>query len=356
VATYDRPDDLRQCLQGLLAQISTRSVEIIVIDNHPASGKTPPVVAAFPGVRLVSEARQGVAYARNAGVAASRGEIVVTVDDDVTAPPDWLERLLCPFVRSDVLAVTGNVLPLDLATRAQQIFEIYGGLGRGYYRFEVDRDWFEQSWKRAVSTWLLGGTANSAYRARIFADPAIGLMDEALGPGMPSGVGEDIYLFYKVLKAGGTIHYEPTAYVWHRHRREFPALRRQLYNYSKGFVSYHLTTLFNDRDYRALHALFVVLPVHRLKQIWRWCRGDRTYPASLIAAEIRGNLMGAWSLWRSHRIVRRQGRSAPYDPNQNLGARSPRRQGRPVDPPRGREHEHAGQDAAYASRAGSTPQ
>ena len=314
VATYDRPADLQNCLQGLLAQLSPRSVEIIVVDNHPDSGQTAPIVAKFPSVKLVNEPRQGVAYARNAGIAVSQGEIIVTVDDDVSLPPDWLERLLAPLARADVWAVTGNVLPLELETDAQQIFEEYGngGLGRGFQRFEVNREWFERSWIYAVPTWELGGTANSAYRATLFSDPTIGLMDEALGPGMPSGVGEDIYLFYKILKAGGTICYEATAYLWHKHRRDLSALRRQLYNYSKGFVAYHLTTLLNDRDGRALVTLLIFLPLYHLKQILRWLNGDRFYPLSLIGVEIQGNLAGLVSLWQSRQTVRRQGKSGPY--------------------------------------------
>lgn len=316
VATYDRPDDLQNCLRGLLAQVSPRSIEIIVVDNHPASGLTAPVMAAFSTVKLVNEARQGVAYARNAGIAASRGEIIVTVDDDVTVPPDWLEKLLAPFARADVMAVTGNVLPVELDTDSQQLFEQYGngGLGRGFNRFEVNRTWFERSWMHAVPTWELGGTANSAYRASVFCDPGIGLMDEALGPGMPSGVGEDIYLFYKILKAGGTILYEPTAYLWHKHRRDLSALQRQLYNYSKGFVSYQLTTLLRDYDYRSLVTLFLFLPLHHLKQFLQWLKGNRVYPVSLIGLEIAGNLAGAWSLWRSRQRVHRTGRSSPYVP------------------------------------------
>lgn len=333
VATYNRPDDLPNCLRGLVAQRSTRPIEIIVVDNYPA-GTASAVLANFPTVKLVNEARQGVAYARNAGIAASRGEIIVTVDDDVTLPPDWLEKLLAPFARPDVMAVTGNVLPLELETPAQRIFEEYGngGLGRGFSCFEVNRDWFERSWLFAVPTWELGGTANSAYRASLFSNPAVGLMDEALGPGMPSGVGEDIYLFYKILKAGGTIRYEAPAYGWHKHRRERTALKRQLYNYSKGFVAYHLTTLLRDQDYRALVTLLIFLPLYHLKQMLEWLQGKRSYPLSLILLEVRGNLAGAWSLWRSRQLVRRQGHSSPYNPSSSpVSADS-------LDPPRALAH------------------
>lgn len=313
VATYDRPDELRTCLRCLMAQRSPRPVEIIVVDNHPASGLTPPVVVAFPDVVLVSEPRQGLAYARNTGFVVSQGDIVATTDDDVTTPPDWLEKLLAPFVRPDVLAVTSNILPLELETTAQCLFEAYGGLGRGFDVRVADRDWFAR-FGSAVPTWELGATANAAFRAAIFSDPQIGLMDEALGPGMPAGVGEDTYLFYKILKAGHTIVYEPSAYVWHKHRHELTALRRQLYAYSKGHVAYHLTTLLRDHDLRALVYLMLQLPWLYAVRLRERLRGTTVYPVSLLLLEIAGNLVGPWALWRSRRRVKREGRSGPYIP------------------------------------------
>ncbi len=314
VATYDRPDDLRDCIHSLLAQKTTRPVEIIVVDNHPASGLTAPVIADFPMVRLVQEFRQGVSYARNAGIVASTGDIIVTIDDDVVTAPDWLEKIIAPFSRPDVMAVTGNILPIELETSFQQAFETYGGLGRGFNSFEVNGDWFESFPRQAVPTWHLGGTANSAYRSTIFCHPDIGLMDEALGPGMPSGVGEDTYLFYKVLKADYTLYYEANAYVWHKHRSTEAALRRQLYNYSKGGPSYHLTTWLKDGDWRGLWRILVEVPYLFLWRVQARLRGWTDYPMTLLLLELLGNLAGPWSLWQSHRRVHRQGCSDPYIP------------------------------------------
>jgi len=312
VATYDRPESLRRCLRSLLAQQSERHIEIIVVDNHPASARTPPVVAEFPGVRLVNEPRQGLSYARNAGIAASKGYVVVSTDDDVVAPHGWLERLIAPFADDDVMVVTGNVLPGELETRAQTLFETYGGLGRGYEPFEADANWFASFGRRAVPTWRLGGTANAAFRSTILSHRDVGLLDEALGAGTPTGCSEDTYLFYKVLKAGYRIVYEPHAYVWHMHRREMRSLRRQLYNYSKGHVAYHLTTLLRDRDPRALTRLLVELPLCHVRKALARLRGWSDYPLSLIGIEAIGNLVGPVALWRSRRRVKRLGRSEPY--------------------------------------------
>jgi glycosyltransferase involved in cell wall biosynthesis len=309
VATRDRPSGLRDCLRCIVDQETPRRLEVIVVDNHPSSGLTPTVVAEFLGVRLVSEPRRGLAYARNAGFLAATGDIVVATDDDVVIGPGWLERLVAPFVRPDVMVVTGNVLPLELETSAQLHFETYGGLGRGFRRFEVTGDWFESFRLDAAPTWNLGATANAAFRASLFSEPGVGLMDEALGPGMPSGVGEDAYLIYRTLKAHHTLVYEPAAYVWHDHRTTMKSLRRQIYSYSKGHVAYHLTTLTADHDLRSLKRLFVDLPVWRVRQIWRRMRHRTTYPFSLVVVEMLGNLVGPIALLRSRFRVWRWGRS-----------------------------------------------
>jgi O-antigen biosynthesis protein len=151
-------------------------VEIIVVDNHPASHLTPTVVAEFSEVVLVNEPRQGLSYARNAGIVASKGRVIIA-DDDVSMPPGWLEKLVAPFARDDVMIVTGNVLPIELETSAQKLFEVYGGLQRGFKRCEADGNWFDSFKRKAVPTWKLGSTANAAFRATLFSDPQVGLLD-----------------------------------------------------------------------------------------------------------------------------------------------------------------------------------
>jgi glycosyltransferase involved in cell wall biosynthesis len=311
VATFDRPDDLRNCLRCLVAQETARQVEIIVVDNNPASGFTPPVVAEFSSVILINETRKGLSYARNSGFTAGSGSICIATDDDVTMPVDWLEKLIAPFVRADIMVVTGNVLPAELKNDAQILFENYGGLGKGFTNREVNGAWFDSS-HSAVATWHLGATANAAFRSNIFSHPQIGLLNEALGAGTPTGCSEDTYLFYKVLKAGYTVHYEADAYVWHRHRHSIEALRKQLYNYSKGHVAYNLMTWLTDGDWRGLRRVVFEVPFMFLRRTKARIRGRSNYPLKLLWVEVKGHLSGAWALWRAHQRVKRLGRSTPY--------------------------------------------
>lgn len=304
VPSCDRPDDLRRCLVSLVRQQTRHTLEIVVVDNRPQSGSARQVAGEFPSVVVVDEPRPGLSFARNRGILEASGEIIVATDDDVTAPEHWIEELLEPFVRPDVMAVTGHVLPLELETESQCRFEAYGGLGKGFTPFEVTGDWFRMR-RDAVPTWLLGATANAAFRAAAFKQPEIGLLDEALGAGTPTGCSEDTYVFYRILKAGHTIAYHPSAYVWHRHRESMESLRQQIYAYSKGHVAYHLTTLLNDADPRALVRLLYSLPKAYAGRALDRLRRRSDYPLSLILLEIRGNLAGPLALWRSRRRARR---------------------------------------------------
>lgn len=302
----DRPHQLRRCLESLVHHRTRHALEIIVVDNRPGQGTASEVVAGFPSVRLVREDRAGLSYARNAGILHSTGSIVVTTDDDVVVPENWIDRLVAPFAREEVVCVTGHVLPLELETEAQCRFEAYGGLGKGFEPLEADGEWFRSS-KTAVPTWRLGATANAAFRRSIFSDSTIGLLDEALGAGTPTGCSEDTYLFYRILAAGGTIVYEPSAYVWHQHRAGMRDLRRQIYAYSKGHVAYQLTTLFNEGDRRAITRLLYWMPRAYLIRALQRVRRHSEYPLSLIVIEVLGNMAGPWALWRSRRRVRALG-------------------------------------------------
>lgn len=97
IATRDRPERLRLCLEALAQQRTDRVYEVVVVDD----GGEPPVgasdVAAFPRVRLLRAAGRGPAAARNLGVREARGAVVLFTDDDVLPERGWLEAA-CRFL------------------------------------------------------------------------------------------------------------------------------------------------------------------------------------------------------------------------------------------------------------------
>ena len=112
--TFNRAASLQRALAALLHQTADpASYEIIVVDNN-STDDTAAVVAAHDNrrIRLVAEPRQGLSYARNAGLEASCAPIVAFTDDDVEVAPDWVETILAVLARQlDVDGLGGRVLP-----------------------------------------------------------------------------------------------------------------------------------------------------------------------------------------------------------------------------------------------------
>ena len=75
----------------------------------------------FSGVELVFEHRAGSSYARNAGIAAARGEFIAMVDDDMRVSAQWLDQLLEPFARADVMGHWPELVGEENAERTEPI-------------------------------------------------------------------------------------------------------------------------------------------------------------------------------------------------------------------------------------------
>ena len=238
-------------------------LEILVVDNAPASDATRQVVQSFPGVRYFREPRRGLSPARNAALAHSSGDVVAFVDDDVVVHPDWLTRIGRCFHDHRVMVATGLVLPAQLETQAQLMFERdFQFFHQGYRRRHFDSSYFEASRTKGVQVWMLGAGANMAIRRKAF---ELGYrFDTRLGPGVFGGCGEDSEYWYRVLQDGWSCVYEPAACVFHYHRREISALRRLVYEYMKGHTAALILQFSGSGHWGNLRRLFLQLPAEYL--------------------------------------------------------------------------------------------
>jgi hypothetical protein len=196
ICTRDRPDQLAACLASLPQQ-SYRPHEIIVVDNASSDQRTHHVALAA-GVIYVREDRPGLDIARNTGVLRATGDIVAFTDDDVLLHPKWLERLVAAFDRPQVAAVTGLVLPAEIATEAQRHFETYWGFGKGYRERDFDSSSFRSHRRDTFPAWEVGAGASMAFRRDVF--ERIGLFDERLDVGQAGCSGDSEY-WYRPLRA-----------------------------------------------------------------------------------------------------------------------------------------------------------
>jgi GT2 family glycosyltransferase len=92
VPTHGRPGYLEVTLDSLRRQRTRASYEILVVDDG-GDASTPELAERFDA-RLVRHAEhRGANPARNTGIRESEAPLLVFIDDDIFAPPGWLEAI-----------------------------------------------------------------------------------------------------------------------------------------------------------------------------------------------------------------------------------------------------------------------
>jgi GT2 family glycosyltransferase len=286
-------------------------LEVVVVDNDadpaPFDAAFTAAFAGEPRVRWVHEPRQGLSFARNAGLAAAEGSYVVFTDDDVLVDEHWVARLVDAFdAADDVACVTGAILPAEQETQAQLWLEEYGGFHKGFRREVFNLTTHRRDTRLyPYDSGQFGSGANMAFRTATLRE--LGGFAVDLGAGTPAHGGEDLDVLRRVVTAGHTIVYEPAAVMWHRHRQSMEALRRQMFRYGVGLSATVTKWLFDDVRV-ATAVLRRLLPgmLHVLSPASRKNEGkSAAFPPVLTRLERLGLLCGPVAYLRSRRRTRR---------------------------------------------------
>ncbi len=201
IPTYNRLDTLEHVIPTLLAQDLPRDrFELLVCDSRSVDGTAEylaRVAAENPNVRHLPGSYSGRAAARNAGIAAARGDIVLFNDSDILASPDLLSQHLRRHRERGGIAVVGwEVQVKDLADYARK-------------RDRPEERGHLHPPARKRLSWLYFLTGNASVRRDDL--QRVGGFDESF-----TGYGhEDLELGYRLAKAGLEVVYEPGAINYH---------------------------------------------------------------------------------------------------------------------------------------------
>jgi GT2 family glycosyltransferase len=204
--SMDRWDDLHAAVRSVDAQ-TLRAAQTIVVTDY-AETLLEQAGDAFPEAQVVPNREdRGLSGARNTGVAQATGNVIVFLDDDALAAPDWLERLAVHYATPGVLGVGGAVRPNWPGRRPPWLpLEFDWTVGCSYRGLP----------ESASSVRNLIG-ANMSFRREVF--ELIGGFTNGLGRvgGRPMGC-EETELAIRLRQAcpGAALVYEPEAVVSHR--------------------------------------------------------------------------------------------------------------------------------------------
>jgi GT2 family glycosyltransferase len=214
IPTRDRAASLARCLAALERQTSTGSLEILVVDDGSQDlARVVEVVGASPRAKLVRNAGEGPAAARNRGASEARGQALLFVDDDCEPSPDWAGILIGALATGADAAAgsTVNARPEDRLAEASQT------IANHMHRWSARTD----------GQPIFAASNNLACSAEAFRQVRF---DE----GFPVAGGEDRDWCARLAEAGFTLVAQPSAVVAHRQALTLARFLRQQVNYGRG--------------------------------------------------------------------------------------------------------------------------
>lgn len=296
ICTRDRPEELQRCL-AFLSKQTYPPREIVVVDNASRDQRTKDVALAARAI-YVREDRAGLDIARNTGARRATSDIVAYTDDDVILHQRWLECLVAAFDHAKIMAVTGLVLPAELATEAQLHFETHWSFGQGYHRQDFDAVRFAAHGNGVFPAWKIGAGASMAFRREIF--DRVGFFDERLDVGQ-AGCSGDSEFWYRLLAKGYSCRYEASSVAFHFHRRTMKGLSSQIFHYMRG----HAAALLVQHERTAIAAnrtqAFCRMPLWYVGRLCHRLCGRRTPKDRFLKEEISGYLSGFAFYYRNSR-------------------------------------------------------
>lgn len=214
IPVLNESDALPAQLEALTAQTYRGRWEVVVADNGSDDG-TPEVARAWrdrlPGLRVIDAgARRGINHARNAGIAAARGDFFAFCDADDVVDAGWLEALVEAADDADVVG--------------------------GWLEHERLNDPVTRSWRpphpRDQLPVVLGFlpfavSSNCGVRAEVLR--SLGGWREEYERG-----GTDVEMSWRAQLASYRLRFAPNAVVHYRHRASMRALAYQYYRYGRA--------------------------------------------------------------------------------------------------------------------------
>lgn len=223
IPTYNRLPRLHRVLAALAEQTVDGAVfEVVVVSDGSTDGTDDYLVSDRPpiDVRALHQSNQGPAAARNAGVAAARGRLLLFLDDDVVPSATLVERHLDAHdVHGPGVVVLGPMLTPDDHAMSPWV---------AYEQAMLDKQY------RAMRAGVWEPTARQFYTG----NASLGRSHVVAAGGFDTSFSraEDVELAYRLAAHGLRFVFDPDAVGLHYAERSYTSWRRTPYLYGRNDV------------------------------------------------------------------------------------------------------------------------
>ena len=272
---------LDDCFQSLQQQTFT-DFEVLLVDNGSTDGTQEFVAQNYPEVKLIQlPENKGFTGACNAGWYASQGDIIILLNNDTEADPNWLSEIAAAFERHPQAgSIASKMLLFDQRGTfhtAGDFYRIDGIPGnRGVWQKDIGQ--FE---REEIVFSACGGS--SAYRRNMLAQ--LGFLDDDYFFSC-----EDVDMGWRANLAGYEVWYVPTAVIYHKLKATGGAVTGSYYD-GRNFL-YLIWKNYPSSLLKKNWKLLVRSQFDITKQALKHWRGEAA------RARLRGQLAGIWGIFK----------------------------------------------------------
>jgi len=214
VPFFNEEKYIKGCADSLLEQDFNKDEREIIFIDSGSTDSSAAILRQSGRITLLNESNRNVYLARNRGLEAAKGEVIVFTDADCVVAPDWLSRFHEAMKDPGVLIALGAVYPDPEGSRSAGMFQdLQNSVGEYIFSNHITEKYY-------------GYTNNMAVRASVF---------KQLGNFSTFPVAGDSEIVRRCAKHYGasSVTYCDEVKVWHMEVRTALTCLKKLFFYGK---------------------------------------------------------------------------------------------------------------------------
>ena len=223
--SYNRVDELKYLYNSLQEQsVDLKLFEFIVSDDGSTDSTSETVKhwqteSNFP-IKFITQENQGPGAARNHGLENSEGELILFIDSDCEAHPDWIQTIYEEYLNDSFDACGGPDGAKDDFTTLQKAidFAMTSFITTGGMRGHSEK----------MMAKFFPRTHNMGIKRSVY---------EKVGGFGDLRHGQDIELSNRIRKSGARIKFLINAVVYHRRRTSIKQFFKQVFNWGVARIN-----------------------------------------------------------------------------------------------------------------------